>query len=399
LIPLIERYILRRAAYLFLMTLCALVAALWVTQVLREIDVVTAQGQAIWIFLLMTVLALPALVQLVAPIAFLVAAIGTLNSLRNDSELPVIAAAGASRKAVYRPILVLGAIVMLLAAVSHHMVAPASLAALRAILTQVRVDVIATLVQEGGFRAVGDGLTMHIREKAADGSFRGIFVNDDRNPRESLQYSAADGLLLEQAGGSYFILQNGDLIREDETAGETNVVAFETYALDLSQLGAADGTAVYRARERSTLYLLQPDADNSVSEPYAAGVTAEIHSRTTAPLYALVFALLALAFLGRPATHRQDRSTAIFAVVALSILFRAGGFAALAVARNHAAAIPALYAIPLSGIALGAYVALQDRRHAIPRMVEAAWDAALAFGRRTLGRYAAAAGAAGNDSR
>ena len=73
-------------------------ATLWVTQVLRELDVVTAKGQAIWVFLLMTVLALPALVQIVAPIAFLVATIVTLNSLTTDSELPVISAAGASRQ-------------------------------------------------------------------------------------------------------------------------------------------------------------------------------------------------------------------------------------------------------------------------------------------------------------
>ena len=47
--------------------------------------------------------------------------------------------------------------------------APASLSTLRALVTRVRADVIATLVQDGGFRTVEDGLTMHIREKAPDG--------------------------------------------------------------------------------------------------------------------------------------------------------------------------------------------------------------------------------------
>ena len=54
----------------------------------------------------------------------------TLNSLTTDSELPVIAAAGASRKAVNRPILVLGVIVMVAVAFSHHVLAPASLSAI-----------------------------------------------------------------------------------------------------------------------------------------------------------------------------------------------------------------------------------------------------------------------------
>src|SRR5687768_11368070 len=111
--PLIERYILRRATRAFLLTLGALVGTLWVTQVLRELDVVTAKGQAIWVFLMMTVLALPALAQVVAPLAFLVGTIITLNSLNTDNELPVISAAGGSRRTVNRPILLLGVAVML----------------------------------------------------------------------------------------------------------------------------------------------------------------------------------------------------------------------------------------------------------------------------------------------
>ena len=232
--PLIERYVLRRAANIFLLALFAVTGTLWVTQVLGRLDVVTSKGQAIWTFLLMTILALPALIQAVAPIAFLAAAILTLNGLTNDSELPVIAAAGAARSAVSRPILVLGLFVTLGVAISYHVIAPASLAALREILTHIHADVIAALVQDGGFRSVDQGLTMHIREKAPDGSFHDIFVSDDRNPKETVQYNAVQGVLLERPEGSFLVLQNGDLIRQDRVSGETNVVNFQTYALDLS---------------------------------------------------------------------------------------------------------------------------------------------------------------------
>ena len=122
--PLIERYIFRRATQAFLLTLGALTAALWVTQVLRELDVVTAKGQAISVFLLMTLFALPALVQVIAPIAYLVATIVTLNNLGSDGELPVMSAAGASPKAVNRPIILLGMVVMIAVAFSHHVLAP-----------------------------------------------------------------------------------------------------------------------------------------------------------------------------------------------------------------------------------------------------------------------------------
>lgn len=386
--PLIERYILKRAAFIFALTLAALVATLWVTQVLRQIDVVTAKGQAIWVFLLMTVLALPALIQVVAPIAFLVATIATLNGLTNDSEFPVISAAGAPPRAVHRPILVLGVLVMLAVAVSHHVLAPASLSGLRGLLTRVRADVIATLVQDGGFRVVDTGLTMHIQQKTPDGGFRGIFINDDRNPNKSLQYSAASGLMLEQAGGSYLILQNGVIIREDRLGGENNVVAFETYALDLSQIGAPNAAAILEAKERSTLYLMDPRPDDTFVASRPERVAYEIHSRMTAPLYALAFALIALAFLGRPRTNRQDRSIAIATVVLLCLVLRAAGFAAGAMARGSSTLIPFLYAIPVAGILLGAYAIALGARLRMPRLLEAVWDGAADVGKRALRRAA-----------
>jgi lipopolysaccharide export system permease protein len=382
--PLIERYVLRRATYIFFLSLCALVGTLWVTQVLAQLDVVTSKGQAIWTFLMMTIVALPALVQVVAPISFLTAAILTLNSLTNDSELPVIAAAGASRATINRPILVLGIFVALVLSFSYHVVAPASLAVLRELVTHVRADVIAALVQDGGFRSVDQGLTMHIREKAPDGSFRDIFVDDARNPQEALQYSAVQGLLLDRGSASYLVLQSGDLIRQDLTTGETNVVDFETYALDLSQLGSPDATAIYKARERSTLYLLGPDPGDDTIIQTPVRVVFELHNRITSPLYTIVFALLALAFLGRPRTNRQDRSFAIAAVIILCVLLRTAGFAAAAVSSNVAAALPLLYVIPLSGIGFGLAAMIFDARLPIPAFVETGWDRLIAAFRPRL---------------
>jgi lipopolysaccharide export system permease protein len=394
--PLIERYILRRATLAFLLTFGALVATLWTTQILRELDVVTAKGQAIWVFLLMTLLALPALSQVIAPIAFLVAAVVTLAGLNSDSEMPVISGAGASRLTVARPILVLGVALSLLLVLSHHVLAPASLAALRALVSRVHAEVIATLIKDGGFRTIDEGLTIHIREKAADGTFSGIFVSDDRNPRESLQYSAARGLLISRAGGSYLVLQDGDLIRENRSRDENNVIAFETHAVDLSRVGAPSVSGLYEAKERSTFYLLSPEPSDPVPQRYPQRVAAELHDRMTAPSYVLAFAVVAVAFLGRPRTSRQDRRFAISAAVLTCLGVRAAGFAATAMAGWSSAAVPLLYAIPLATIGLGLYAAMRDARLGMPPIVEAGWDrVAAAFAR--VGRRLAPA-AAGGDS-
>lgn len=394
--PLIERYVLRRTTQVFLLTLCALTAALWVTLVLRELDVVTAKGQAIWIFLLMTVLGLPALMQVIAPVALVVAIIVTLNSLTADSELPIISAAGASSKAINRPIIALSLAVTLMVAVSYHFLVPASLSAFRTILTQVRADVIATLVQDGGFRALENGLTMNFRERLPDGGFRDVFINDERDPQESRTFTAARGLLLQHAGGPFLVLQDGDLIRDNPGDKEGGVVTFETYALDLRQFGPADAAPVFEAMERSTLFLLDPPTGDQYTERYPRRVQAEVHDRLIAPLYTLVFAFIALGLLGQPSTGRQDRGVAVTFVVICCLLIRAGGYAAWVIARSVdvGPAIPFMYAVPLAGLLFGIYTMLADTRAWITPGMESMADRMAAVARRIFGGGLASTGAA-----
>ena len=133
---------------------------------------------------------------------------------------------------------------------------------------------------------------------------------------------------------------------------------------------------------------MDPRPDDTFVASRPERVAYEIHSRMTAPLYALAFALIALAFLGRPRTNRQDRSIAIATVVLLCLVLRAAGFAAGAMARGSSTSIPFLYAIPVAGIVLGAYAIALGARLRMPRLLEAVWDGAADVGQRALRRAA-----------
>ncbi|MBZ8131722.1 LPS export ABC transporter permease LptF [Afifella sp. IM 167] len=366
-LPLLERYVFRRVLMLLLLVLGALVATMWMTQVLRELDVVTAKGQAIWMFILMTLLALPALIQVVAPIAFLIAATVTLNGLNADSELPVMAASGASSRVVARPILLLGIFVFALTMAFHHYIAPGALSGLRTLINHVRADLIATLVKDGGFRTVDRGLTMHIREKAPDGSFRNIFVSDDRNAEESTQYIAKSGVLLERGGNAFLIMKDGELVRENKLKGEASVVEFETYGFDLSQFKAGEVNPTYKPRELTTPALIDPDPDNVYYTKYRSRWQAELHDRFTAPLYTISFGMIALLFCGRARTNRQDRGFAMVMAIASGFILRGAGFAVLAAATSNESLIPLLYVVPIGGAILAWLGLRSDVRWRVPQ--------------------------------
>ncbi len=77
------------------------------TQALRELDLITAKGQTLLIFFLITGLSLPTLITVIAPVALFIAVVYALNKLNGDSELIVMSAAGMSPRHLMRPFLTL----------------------------------------------------------------------------------------------------------------------------------------------------------------------------------------------------------------------------------------------------------------------------------------------------
>src|SRR6202521_5390704 len=92
----IDRYIFRTVFGAFLLILLSLTGIIWITHALREIDLITNQGQTILVFLGITGLLIPILAQVIAPIAFVIAVVYAIDKLNGDAELVVMNAAGMS---------------------------------------------------------------------------------------------------------------------------------------------------------------------------------------------------------------------------------------------------------------------------------------------------------------
>ncbi len=82
--------VFRKIAGATTLTFVALGTMVWLSQALREFDLVTANGQTVWTFLYVSALLVPALVTIVLPVALLIAVIYAFTNLNNNSELVVV---------------------------------------------------------------------------------------------------------------------------------------------------------------------------------------------------------------------------------------------------------------------------------------------------------------------
>ena len=150
----INRYIFRTTFSAFMVVLVSLTAVIWVTQALRDIDLMTNQGQTILVFVGITGLIIPLLILVIAPIALVIAVAHVLNKLSTDTEIIVMNAAGMSPWVLFRGFITVAIVVAIgVTAISAYF-APKGLRMLRDWLTEVSANVVSTIVQPGRFTTI-----------------------------------------------------------------------------------------------------------------------------------------------------------------------------------------------------------------------------------------------------
>ena len=179
----ISRYIFRTTFSAFLVVLVSLTAVIWVTQALHDVDLMTSQGQTVLVFVGITGLIIPLLVLVIAPIALLIAVAHTLNKMSTDSEIIVMNAAGMSPWLLFRAFMNVAIVVAIIVTAISAYFAPKGLRMLRDWLTEVRANVVSTILQPGRFTSLESGVTIRIRERLPNGQLLGIMLDDRRIPR------------------------------------------------------------------------------------------------------------------------------------------------------------------------------------------------------------------------
>jgi lipopolysaccharide export system permease protein len=325
----IDRYIFRTTLGAFLMVLVSLTSIIWVTQALRDIDLMTSQGQTILAFIGITGLVIPQLVLVIAPIALVIAVAHVLNKLATDSEIIVMNSAGMSPWRLFRPFFEAALVVALLVGFVSAYLSPKCLQELRQWAASVRADLVTNIIQPGRFTTIENSLVFHMRERLPNGQLLGLFIDDQRNPKEETTLLAERGEIVENERGTFLLLANGSLQRHAAGEREPTIVKFDRHAFDLSQFSGQTQTVNFSVRELPFWDLVFPAPDNATMLRDPGQFRAEFHDRVVAPLYPLAFTVLAFAWLGAPRTTRQNRAMSMVATILAVSTLRLVGFASM----------------------------------------------------------------------
>jgi lipopolysaccharide export system permease protein len=344
---LIDRYLLRQLLGPTLLATLALTAVALLSQSLSGLDLIVNQRQSAVVFMKITLLYMPQLINMVLPIAIFVATLVAMNRLHTEQEIVVCFAGGMSRWRVISPAMRLAATVTVLALAMNLWVQPLAYRALREELFKVRTDLAATMVREGEFTEPVPGLTVYAQSVDGNGDMHNLFIHQMKEDGTATTYMANSGRMASRGGESVLLLRDGST-QEFSPRGVLNYLTFNEYPFPLGTLNNPDEMVHYKPSDRYLHELFFPDLQQSWEQHNRRSLLAEGHARVATPLYNIAFMAMALSAIIGGGFSRMGYARRIATLCGVAAVARILGFVAQSASEGNAWLNILQYAIPLA---------------------------------------------------
>ena len=348
---LIDRYLLRQMLGPTLLATGALTAVALLSQSLAGLDLIVNQRQSAAVFLKITLLYMPQLINMILPIAVFVSALVAFNRLHTEQEIVVCFAGGMSRWRVISPAMRLACTIALFALLMNLFVQPAAFRALREELFAVRTDLASTLVREGEFTEPSPGLTVYTQSVDGAGQMHNMFIHQAKGATTSTTYTAEQGRLARRQGRPVLIMRNGSM-QEFSEKGVLNYLTFDEYVFDLAPMTDSSELVHFKPSDRFPHELFFPDLTQNWEQRNRKSLLAEGHSRLATPLYNVAFMAMALAAIIGGGFSRLGYGRRIAMMAGLATLTRVIGFVVQAACDDNVWLNVLQYAVPLAALGL-----------------------------------------------
>lgn len=339
-----------------------MVSMIWLTQSMRFVDFIINRGLSAGTFLYFIVLLLPTLLLPVLPIAAFAATGFVYHRMIMEHELVILRSAGLSQLALARPAIAMGLVVTVLCYILSLWLMPLAFRNFKELEFTFRNDLAILALREGLFNSVGDGVTIYVRQRDADGTLQGVLVQDDRDPGKSVTLLAEQGAVVDTDEGPRVVLSQGNRQERNTESGGLTFLYFDRYTIELAHPSESLDNRWREPGERFLDELFFPDPDDLNNIEQWDKLMAEGHQRLVQPLLALALPLVLLAVLVSGEFSRRGYGWRLVLGIVLGIGVQALNMTLLNLAAREPAAIVLLYLGVLGPIAASLAVLAGPRR-------------------------------------
>lgn len=293
----LDRYILSQLFGPFVFFLVIFCGILWLNQAVRIIDLVVGNGQSGMVFLEISALLVPPVLQGVIALAGFAAAVYVTNRLFSESELVIMMSAGLGPFRLAVPYLVFGALCFLLLSLMAHLLTPVASDKFSQRQFEIRQEFLAQIVKEGEFISPDETVTFFFGFTGANGELRDVLIREtDESGNETL-YTSLQGQVVQDKTSAKVVLLDGSVQRLDQSTDALGVVQFDTFSYDLSRFGNFGAERTVGTDELTTVAMLTGRGNAVTSEITRDMVASAMHTRLLDALIALIAPLLGVAAL------------------------------------------------------------------------------------------------------
>lgn len=358
---LLQKYLQIQSFWPLVLTLASLTMLAILTQSLSTLDLIVENRQSAATFFYITILAIPQLIAVILPIAVFIAVIYSINRLNTDSELVVAKAVGSSAWDISSPIIRLSVMAAIIHLLLNIAVQPYAFRQMRTALLSVKTDLASQVIRPGEFNTPSHGLTIYARTISPSGALQDVIIHDSRDPELVQTYSSITGQISKTETTTRLNLYDGN-IQEIVGEGELDLIEFETYSIDLSDIVAFDTVLRLKKSDRYIHELLNPDRRQFSSDKARLSFIAEGNARLASPLYTIALTMIALAFLVRGKLQRVGYGRKIAICAFTGFTARLIGFAVESAAESSFALNYLQYIYPIFVILAALAVLLYPKR-------------------------------------
>lgn len=351
-----DRYLFRVLGIATVFISVTLALVIFLTQSLRQLELVIDSGASGGLFLLLTLLSLPRFFEIILPIALMGAIVFTYHRMTMDSELVVMRAVGVSPRSLARPALWVAGIVMVVVLIMTTWLGPMTMSNMQNMRQIIKAQYSTLLFREGVFNPV-NGLTIFVRDRTLNGDLKGLMIYDSRPQNKApVTVIAKRGVLVLNEQGQQVIVYDGSRQANDPKTGNLTRLDFARYTIDLPEDNGPVSQHWREPDERTLWELFHPDLANIDDQRARRDFLLEAHRRVISPLLAPAFAVIGLVCLLLGPIDRRGMGRRIMVAVISVCLLEGLYIAAFNLSKKSILGLVMMYALVLVPMAVGFYL-------------------------------------------